>query len=73
MRGAFIGIGVSLACLWILHFMRNAECARFSSDIKEIRAIIAQQPQERHFSRTVDTTYYYRTSGRDTVLYIQYR
>ena len=46
----------SLLCLWILHFIRNDEVSKISSDIKEIRATVAQQQQERHlFDTNVDT------------------
>jgi hypothetical protein len=33
----------------------------------------ATAAQERHFTRTIDTTYYLRSGGRDTVIYVHYR
>lgn len=31
------------------------------------------KPQECHFTRVVDTTYYLRSHSRDTILHVQYR
>ena len=42
---------VSFFCLWALHFIHNGEISKLSSDIKEIRATVAQQPQERNYLR----------------------
>lgn len=49
---------LSLGCLWILHFIHNDEISKISSDIKEIRSTIAQQPHERNLpNAVVDTSW----------------
>lgn len=59
---------LSLGCLWVLHFIRNDEVSKLSSDINEIRATIAQQPQERHlFDTKVDTLWRLESSDSSVI------
>lgn len=61
-----VSVFVSLSCLWRLHFVRNVEVSKLSSDIAEIRATIAQQPQEHNL---FDTNNWRLESSDSSVIY----
>jgi hypothetical protein len=61
-----VSVFVSLSCLWGLYFVRNVEVSKLSSDIAEIRATIAQQPQEHNLFDTNNVNTPWRLESSDS-------